>query len=192
MVVIFMLFTFGIGFSLGKELSKRDNKNTSKEETPVEDDKKEETPVEVNNNLDFNFEGMANNLKTQLASGGYQAVKLSCTETPGPEGELPTINSTGTRISNESIDVVINKLKTANSIETGVTAGWIGECMPKKVAYIISVNDDPASNEFQNNKVFNLYYADDTSILLISYEGIGYAFHFNSSADTDNFIESLN
>ena len=189
-----MLFTFGLGMALGKELARKEVDNSSKPtEEPKKEEKKEEEKKEENkNNLDFDFNAMENTLNSQLQSGQYQAVKISCTSTPGPEGELPTVIDTGTRISNESFNTIVGKLKTAQSVDKNVTAGWIGECMPKSVAYIISVNDNPASNEFQNNKIFTLYYLDAAPTLLISYEGVGYAFNFNSFADIDNFIETLN
>ena len=195
MIIIFMLFTFGIGFTLGKKLTENDMK--SKENNKPVEEKKEENKPEENkpnntSNLDFDFDAMQKDLQGKLQSGSYKANRLSCTETPAPEGELPIIDSQRTLVSDGTIEIVIDKLKTAKSLDKNVTAGWIGECYPRSTAYIISVDSEVNTDEFQNNKVFTLYYADADNILLVGYEGIGYAFNFESSEEINNFIESLN
>ncbi len=177
-IVVAIVLSFGCGYVFRDKLVKDDNKDNNN------------VPVKANE-LDFDFDAMETALKSKLQNGQFKAVKISCTSTPGPEGELPIITNTGKIISNDSIDTIVNKLKNADSLEKNITSSWIGECMPKSVAYIISVNDKPESNEFQSNKIFTLYYADDTSNILVGYEGIGYSFNYDNSEEINNFIESL-
>ncbi len=92
-------------------------------------------------------------------------------------------------VQKDNIDTIINKLKTANYIDKDITYSWVG-CPPKSITYHVSVNSTDL-NDVKSNKVFSLNYADSEDILLVGYNNKGYAFHFNSSEEIANFIESL-
>ena len=198
--IIIYIIVFLIGGVLGYCVSNmliNDDKSSGTEEKKKDDkkeeDKKEDNQnVEItnNSNLDFNFDEMKTSLYSAIQNDGLKANKLSCTLLQAPEGELPNTKSNRTVVSEGTIDTIINKLKTAKSLEKNITSSWIGECYPKSVAYIISADAEVETDEFQNNKVFTLYYADSEDILLVGYKGIGYAFYFNSG-EVNNFIESL-
>ena len=51
MIIVFMLFTFGIGVYFGKEIFSEKEKETNNEQTPIEE-KKEENKEEIPNNLE--------------------------------------------------------------------------------------------------------------------------------------------
>ncbi len=207
LIIVIYVVLFLIGCALGYFVStmvlnddKSNTKNNTEEKgnnSQVEENKekeekeeKENDNKELSNISDLDLEKMRTSLHNLVQKEGFKANKLSCTVLPAAEGELPNVKSKRTVVSENTIDIIINKLKTAKSIDKYVTASWIGECYPKSVAYIISLDAEVDTNEFQNNKKFTLYYSDSENILLVGYEGIGYDFNFNDG-ELNNFIEAL-
>lgn len=103
--------------------------------------------------------------------------------------EPPKTELYNAEVSSNTINTIINKLKTATSIEQEITYSWFG-CPPKAITYYISVNSTN-KEVIYNQTVFSLNYANANNILLVQYNKEGYAFHFNSDEEINSFIETL-
>lgn len=130
-------------------------------------------------NLDFDFDKMENDLKNQIKNNNKNAYIVKCTDKIteddpfGKEEEFIKLNE-------ETIEVIINKLKTAKRYEIG-TRGYL-ECPPHNIMYYIG------GETYYNDKVFILDY-DTNNTFAFGYDGEGYIFEFEN--DLTGFIESL-
>ena len=88
------------------------------------------------------------------------------------------------KLDKDVVGIIINKLKSANKVEQDITFSYLG-CPAKKINVIV------ADKDTAENVRFGLEYADSENILLLGYNGVGYAFHYNDSKEVVGFIESL-
>ena len=140
-------------------------------------------------NIDFDFEELSNTLYSSVQKDDISTF-VSIYETKIiNSNDPPEIKCENIEVSNNTIDIIISKLKTASSIDKNITFSWIG-CPPKSIAYYISVNSNNP-NQVHNQSIFSLSYADGDNILLIRYNQIGYAFYFDTNEEINDFIESL-
>lgn len=165
------------------------NKNNNVEETN-EDANKDNNNINDNSaNLDFDFNELSGTLHSSVQKDSITTFISKCVEKTTSANEPPETEQNNTEVSNNTIDTIINKLKTAKSIDKEITYSWFG-CPPKSITYYVSVNSNDQS-QVHSQRVFSLNYADGEDILLASYNNKGYAFHFNSSEEINGFIESL-
>lgn len=148
----------------------------------------EEQPALKDNsaNLDFDFAALEADLNSALETG-YMPLISHCEVVSEVPGYLPEIATALTEVSTDTVSTVITKLKSADSLEQGITFSW-SSCPPRSVAYYVSTNDPVSVN---TNSVFSLFYADAADTLLLGYRAAGYAFHFSSPSDLTSFLESL-
>lgn len=140
-------------------------------------------------NLDFDFNELSNTLHSSVQKNNITAFISKCVEKTTTANEPPETEQNNISVSNNTIDTIINKLKTAKSVDKDITYSWMG-CPPKSLTYYVSVNSTNRS-ETHNQKVFSLNYANREDILLVGYNNKEYAFYFNSSDEINGFIESL-
>ena len=138
-------------------------------------------------NLDFDFNELSQTLHSAIKKDNIKTFISFCHEKEKNPNKYPETEHQIIELSHNTINTVIEKLKTANSVEKGITYTWLG-CEPFFITYYVSVND---INKFHSQKVFSLSYADDTDILLVNYNNQGYAFKFDYTNIISGFIESL-
>lgn len=166
------------------------NKQTKISKTTKEDNTKKTKETEDNSiNDEFDFEELSNTLHSSIQNESITTFITKCENKTVNQGEPPETEYTNIEVSNNTIDTIINKLKTAKSIDKNVTYSWFG-CPPKSITYYISVNSNNQS-QVQNQMIFSLNYANGDDILLVGYNQNGYAFHFNNNEEINNIIESL-
>lgn len=194
-VVLSVLVILLIGYiSYDKFLSGNNNENNqsySNNNTQDNEDTNNNENTEIDNsaNLDFDFNELSNTLHSYVQKNNITTLISNCQSKNVNAGDPPESEYKNTEVSTNTIDIIIKKLKTAKSIDKDVTYSW-SSCPPKSVTYYISVNSNDQS-EVHSQKVFSLNYADSNDTLLVSYNKKGYAFHFNSSEEINNFIETL-
>lgn len=140
--------------------------------------------------LDFDFDTLSKDLESSI-NNNMKPILAKCTLTEKVEEIVPNIRNDYTLLSESTIDSVVKKLKSAESVDKNVTDSWIYSCPPKSVTYYISVDDVDNPEKVLSQRVFSLNYTDADDTLLVGYNDTGYAFHFDQSEDIDNFIESL-
>ena len=166
------------------------NKQTKISKTIKEDNTKKKKETENNSiNDEFDFEELSNTLHSSIQNESITTFLSKCEIKNPNTNEPPETEYTNIEVSNNTIDTIINKLKTAKSIDKNVTYSWFG-CPPKSITYYISVNSNNQS-QVQNQMIFSLNYANGDDILLVGYNQNGYAFHFNNNEEINNIIESL-
>lgn len=164
-------------------------KNQIENNTEGEKNVSDNKGIDNDTNLDFDFNTLSVVLHSSTEKKGITTFISNCQSKTKDEAELTKTEQKNIEVSNETIDIIIKKLKTAKSIEKNITYSWLG-CPPKSITYFIGINDNDL-DIVNKNKVFSLNYADGDDILLVGYNNAGYAFHFNSSKEINNFIESL-
>ena len=150
---------------------------------------KEEGDKNNNTKVDFDFDELENTLYSSIQKEEIVPFISKCESRASNTDEPPKTELYNTEVSSNTINIIINKLKTATSIEQEITYSWFG-CPPKAITYYISVNSTNREDVY-NQTVFALNYANANNILLVQYNKKGYAFHFNSDEEINNFIESL-
>lgn len=158
------------------------NKNNKVEE-------KDDNTNDNSANLDFDFNELSSTLHSSVQKDNITTFITKCENKTVNQGEPPETEESNIKVSSNTIDTIINKLKTAKSIDKEITYSWFG-CPPKSITYYISVNSTDKS-EVHSQRVFSLNYANGEDILLVGYNNKGYGFHFNSSEEISGFIESL-
>lgn len=164
---------------------KDDNTNNDDDNTNNNDDNTNDNSV----NFDFDFNELSSTLHSSVQKDNITTFITKCENKTVNQGEPPETEESNIEVSSNTIDTIINKLKTAKSIDKEITYSWFG-CPPKSITYYISVNSTDES-EVHSQRVFSLNYANGEDILLVDYNNKGYAFHFNSSEEISGFIESL-
>ena len=169
-----------------KVIKEKDNKNTIKENEQIDnnDNIKDDTIEQEEIDLDKWKEEISSSVKNNKLI----TILSKCESETIEEGSLPKTTYNITEVSNDTINTIIEKLKTAKSIDKNITFSW-NSCPPKSITYYISTNSTNIE-EIRNNNTFSLNYANSDDILLVGYNQKGYAFHFNSD-EIINFIESL-
>ena len=160
--------------------SKEKNEDTSEDDSNINDNSA---------NLDFDFNELSNTLHSSVQKDNITTFVSKCIEKTTNANEPPSTEISNTSVSNNTIDTIINKLKTAKSVDKDITYSWFG-CPPKSITYYISVNTTDKS-QMLSQRVFSLNYANDEDTLLVGYNDKGNAFHFNSNEEINGFIESL-
>lgn len=150
---------------------------------------KEERDKNNNTKVDFDFDELENTLYSSIQKEEIVPFISKCESKASNTDEPPKTELYNTEVSSNTINTIINKLKTATSIEQEITYSWFG-CPPKAITYYISVNSTN-KEAIYNQTVFALNYANANNILLVQYNKKGYAFHFNSDEEINNFIETL-
>ena len=139
--------------------------------------------------MEYSFDELENALYSSIQKEEIVPFISKCESKVSNTDEPPKIELYNTEVSSNTINTIINKLKTATSIEQEITYSWFG-CPPKAITYYISVNSTN-KEAIYNQTVFSLNYANANNILLVQYKKKGYAFHFNSDEEINNFIETL-
>lgn len=187
-VVIISLVSIISGIYIGYNaniLKNNEEQTNNIQETQNNDSNKKDDST----NKEFDFDELLATLHTSVQEEKITTFLTKCevkntnSENP-PETKIENIS-----VSNATINIIVDKLKTAQSIDKDITYSWFG-CPPKSITYYISINSSDPS-QIHSEKVFSLNYANDDNILLVEYKDKGYAFHFNSSEEINNFIESL-
>lgn len=150
---------------------------------------KEEGNKNNNTKVDFDFDELENTLYSSIQKEEIVPFISKCESKASNTDEPPKTELYNTEVSSNTINTIINKLKIATSIEQEITYSWFG-CPPKTITYYISVNSTN-KEAIYNQTVFSLNYANANNILLVQYNKKGYAFHFNSDEEINNFIETL-
>lgn len=174
--------------------NKQTEKNKKYNDDNVQDSKDFEEKENNDNNIIDNSENLdinelASTLHSSVQKDGITTFISSCHSKSVSSGQPPESEYKNTEVSINTIDIVIEKLKTATVVDKNITFSWFG-CPPKSVTYYVSVNSNDQS-EVRKQKIFSLNYADGKDMLLVGYNNEGYAFHFNSSDEISNFIENL-
>ena len=194
-IIILFLAVFALGGYICYDKLLRNNDNDQVENNNVKEEKEDKTESNENTlvdnsaNLDFDFDELSNTLHSAVDKDDITTFVSKCESNDSNPNEPPQTSHSNRVVSIDSIDIVINKLKSAQSLEKNITYSWFG-CPPKSVTYYVSVNSTDLQT-FHGQSVFSLNYADGDNILLVGYNDVGYAFHFNSSEEINNFIESL-
>jgi len=196
-IVILSILVIALGgyICYDKVISNNNDKQTENNKKNNLEEKEETTSKDDNNindnsaNLDFDFNELSNTLHSSVQKDNITTFISKCIEKTTSANEPPETEQTNISVSNNTIDTIINKLKTAKSIDKEITYSWFG-CPPKSITYYVSVNSTDES-EVHSQRVFSLNYAQGEDILLVGYNNKGYAFHFNSSEEISDFIESL-
>lgn len=180
--IILMIACFAGGFFVGKiikDSNKKENNSENKEENKEEEKKPEPTYL-----LDSETINELENMRTDLnglLKENYKAYDIKCSYIS--EEDMETKNDF-VELSNDSINVIIDKLKTAVSVDKNSPAGFIG-CPPRNITYVI--------NKIKTNdgdKKFIVMYGDGTT-LLVGYNEIGSVYHFNDASEINNLLENL-
>ena len=175
--ILLMIACFAGGFFVGKiikDSNKKENNSENKEE------KKEEPTYLLDNETINELESMRTDLKG-LLKDNYKAYDIKCSYTS--EENMETKNDY-VELSNDSINVIIDKLKTAAKVDKDSPAGFIG-CSPRNITYVI--NKTEANDE---NKKFIVMYGDDKT-LLVGYNQTGSIYYFNDASEINNLLENL-
>ena len=158
------------------------------------------TSTEVINT--FDFDKMVEDINNSFV-GGAKASISKCTmktvddPTAGNYGdEVPS--SVIEDISQDSFNIVVNKLKMATSFNEitlntfdekrgALSNGKLsGRCNNRGISYSIGKFNGHA---FDNS--LQIYYSSDENDLLVHYNLVRYEFHYENASDINNFIESL-
>lgn len=175
--ILLMIAGFVGGFFVGKAIknsNKKENNSENKEE------KKEEPTYLLDKETINALESMRTDLNG-LLKGNYKAYDIKCSYIS--EEDMETKNDF-IELSNDSLNVIVDKLKTAASVEKNVPTGFIG-CPPRNITYVINKTK---SND--GDKKFIVMYGDDTT-LLVGYNQVGYVYHFNNASEINNLLENL-
>jgi len=173
----------------GSDKQTESNKNNKLNEKDKDESKDRSNINDNRANLDFDFNELSNTLHSSIQKDKITTFISKCVKKATTANGLPETEQNNTEVSNNTIDTIINKLKTAKSIDKEITYSWI-DCPPKSITYYVSVNSNDQS-QVHSQSVFSLNYANGNDILLVGYNNKGYAFHFNSSEEISGFIESL-
>lgn len=165
------------------------NNSNKQAESSNNTDKEEEEDKNNNTKVDFDFDELENALYSSIQKEEIVPFISKCESKVSNTDEPPKIELYNTEVSSNTINTIINKLKTDTYIEQEITYSWFG-CPPKAITYYISVNSTN-KEAIYNQTVFSLNYANANNILLVQYKKKGYAFHFNSDEEINNFIETL-
>lgn len=163
--------------------------NSNKQAESSNNTDKEEEDKNNNTKVDFDFDELENALYSSIQKEEIVPFISKCESKASNTDEPPKTELYNTEASSNTINIIINKLKTATSIEQEITYSWFG-CPSKAITYYISVNST-SKEAIYNQTVFSLNYANANNILLVQYKKKGYAFHFNSDEEINNFIETL-
>ena len=163
--------------------------NSNKQAESSNNTDKEEEDKNNNTKVDFDFDELENALYSSIQKEEIVPFISKCESKVSNTDEPPKTELYNTEVSSNTINIIINKLKTTTSIEQKITYSWFGY-PPKTITYYISVNSTN-KEAIYNQTVFSLNYANANNILLVQYKKKGYAFHFNSDEEINNFIETL-
>ena len=191
--ILLVLSILIIGFIIINNTNHKTNNKTNKETEKVQ---KEPSNIESNdyiidNNItidNFDFEEMKKTLHEAVNQDNLTTMVRHCKNIEVPQGEPPEAEYNNVEVSNNSIDIIIEKLKTANSVQY-MTGSWFG-CPPKQISYYVApLTDD--DELFNSKKVLSIHYSNDEKTLSVGYKNDGYIFIFNSPDEINGFIESL-
>lgn len=164
------------------------NNNTNNNDKIINSNQEQQS-IE-NKEQDLNLNEVLNYLNNELQTDkNMTTIIVKCEEIEDETSYLPDINNEISEVSNNTINMVIDKLKLADSIDNNITYSFFG-CPPKSIEYYMTIKTDNASQAHQNS-ILSLNYANDNNILLVGYNKKGYAFKYKNSAEIDNFIETL-
>lgn len=178
-----------IGFSVYKIV---ETTNTVNKDNEVEENNKEKTKKEDNSNKnnfeynaeintnDFDYDSMSSDIKTQLQDNEVNAYIVTCKN----EGDVssPNFVTNYQLISNDSFDTTITKLKGSTSYNENITASF----MCPEYSYLIG----KVENNAVVSKIMTLNY-NHNKMLIVGYDGIGYAFKYDTDDEIENFIHDL-
>ena len=163
-----------------------DNKNSTANNNIGDD---EDNIIDNSATLGFDFDAMLASLESSIKNSNMVPIMSKCTNYENNKGE-PVSDCSYTTLSKNTIESIIKKLKSAESVDKEITFSFIGAA--PSITYLISVDVDD-SNQILSQRVFSLNYSPDLNdkILLVGFGDKGYAFHFNDIKVIDGFIESL-
>lgn len=187
-IVIILVIVIGC-ISYYKIINNSNKQAESSDKQSSNNTDKEERDKNNNTKVDFDFDELENTLYSSIQKEEIVPFINKCESKVSNTDEPPKTELYNTEVSSNTINIIINKLKTATSIEQEITYSWFG-CPPKAITYYISVNSTN-KEAIYNQTVFALNYANANNILLVQYNKKGYAFHFNSDEEINNFIETL-
>ncbi len=160
-----------------ENVKENENKEDTKDETSLD---KEEIVDNSSDNVDkvtyFDYDKVEKNVLEEVQAHSYKYYLTTCkTEEDGK------FQSTLKDVGADSFLKIIQKLKTSIRYESNITASFFCPAY----SYQIGIKKDDHVEE----KVFSLDYANNPKILIVGYQGVGYAFYFDS--EVSGFLESL-
>ena len=128
---------------------------------------------------DLDLDQMKIDLKNQIKTNGKNAYIVKCTDKATEDNPFDK-DEVYIELSEETIDIIIDKLKTATSYSKQ-TRGYLN-CPPNNIMYYIG------GTTYYEDKVFILDY-DTNNTFAFGYNSEGYVFEFENNLT--GFIESL-
>lgn len=195
-VVLFIICSIGFTFLSSKTLEKKHQEDTVEEDTLKEDTKEEDSNMELssekrntdetiheqaNNVTPFNYDEVEANVLKTVQEHSYQYYLITCEDKRNPNEKDPDFQSTLHEAGTDSFTKIIEKLKSSIRYESNITASFF---CPKYDYRIGRAKDD-----YVEESIFSLNYANDSKVLIVGYQGVGYAFYFED--EVRGFLESL-
>jgi hypothetical protein len=179
-IVFLMIACFVGGFFTSKLLNSNKNDNNSEKA----EKEKEEQKFLLDNETIKELESMREDLK-KLLKENYNAYRVKCRSYISNEGDFPEVENTYVKLSINTVDTIVDKLKTAVKVEKNVVDGW-EMCPPRDVDYIIN-----SSESLDGNKKLIVMYSYEDNMLSVGYNEIGYRYYFKDASEINNFVEEL-
>lgn len=170
-----------IGF-VGYKILNQDQK-VSKEETNenISTSSEEENNQQKEDEINIDYDALESEIINKMNKDSNMKAYLSTCKNNGTPAE-PDFQTNDMVLSTNAVHTVIEKLKTAISIEKVPTSLF---CPEYTFLIINDLNSDNAE------KLMSVNYANNKSMLLVGIKEDGYVFHFASENELDNFLEEL-
>lgn len=179
-IVVFLMIACFVGGIFTSKLLNSEKKENNSENKEKEEEKKPEPTYLLDKETLNDLENMRTDLNG-LLKGNYKAYDIKCSYIS--EEDMETKNDF-VELSNDSINVIIDKLKTAVRVDKDAPVGFIG-CPPKDITYVIN-----KTKTNDGDKKFIVMYGYSKS-LYVGYNEIGYVYYFNNDSEINNLLENL-
>lgn len=174
-----------------KTTETKNNNQNSKEQNNTNntsaDNELDNIPENEALNETFNFAEASTKLHNIIKNKEGAAYIVRC-ETIGeiPKEGLPETKNEVVKVSEDTIDKLMWKLKRATSVKVA-TNSWFG-CPPENISYYIANNNVNVIEDI-NKKYISVFYM--TNGLAVGYDGVGYEFTYENPDIVKNFMENL-
>lgn len=190
LAIVGCFIVFGHVFDKKENNNAKNDTNSNQEVSKDVNNNEEKNNTEENNNTDvsienIDFETIRKELKSKVTNG-RNAYVVKC-EDKSNEINGPLTDEKFIMVSPDTIDIVIDKLKSAKKFTNVVTGYEL--CPPENILYYVG------GETYYNEKDILIDYGTDGKSLLVGVFGdnnISGVFEFSSSDEVKGFIESLN
>jgi len=174
--------------NIAEQTEKKPKKSSDKKiNEPSDNTQADDSGTYSNIVTDFDYDGLAKSLHEAVKQDNITTFVRHCKEIP-QENQISKTEETDVKVSIDTIDTIVAKLKTAEEVER-TTMDWFG-CPPRLVSYYVGVSTTN-QEEFGKGRIFSLHYPHDGYSLMIGYNHDGYAFNYKTAEDIEGFIEGL-